>query len=437
MFVAFQWRWEFALACFAGFHPATVRGPAAVASLRTACVAGAALAVLSALASSAEAAGRTSNGFNAGEQRDIAAARNTFREQARGTLQLVVSIGQQHVTLYNNGVRVAQSPVSSGRSDHPTPTGVFSIIEKDRWHRSNLYDSAPMFFMQRLTWSGVAMHEGILPGVAASHGCIRLPREFAARMWGTTKIGVRVVIAQQEVVPQDFSHPALFTGKPPLELQPLPRPDPRPEPKPIDDRVAAIGPMEGLRPTIVFDAAPGDARPGLIMIAAPLAEPPVLAAPEVQPAPVRPAAEPPKRGPHVAVFVSRKEKKIFVRQGFAPLFELPIEIAQPEVPLGTHVFTALELKDDGAVRWNVMSMPGGARTADRPSNGKRAGREVAAMEAAVPASGAAQALERIQMPPAAIERISEILVAGSSLIISDQGLGHETGRGTDFIVLTR
>jgi hypothetical protein len=386
-----------------------------------------------------EAAGRRSNGYNAGEQRDIAAARNTFREQARGTLQLVVSIGQQHVTLYSDGVRVAQAPVSTGRSDHPTPTGVFSIIEKDRWHRSNLYDSAPMFFMQRLTWSGVAMHEGILPGVPASHGCIRLPREFAVRMWGTTKIGVRVVIAHQEVVPQDFSHPALLTAKPPLEHRPLPRPDPRPESKPIDDRVAAIGPMEGLRPTIVLDAAPGDSRPGLVMIAAPPAEPPALAAPATEPAPMKPAAEPPKRGPHVAVFVSRKDKKMFVRQGFAPLFELPIEIAQPDLPLGTHVFTALELKDDGAVRWNVMSMAGGAapRAADHAGNGKRAGREVAVMESAVPASSAAQALERIQMPPEAIERLSEILVAGSSLIISDQGLGRETGRGTDFIVLTR
>ena len=164
-----------------------------------------------------------------------------------------------------------------------------------------------------------------------------------------------------------------------------------------------------------------------------------VAAPATEPAPVASAAEPPKRGPHVAVFVSRKDKKMFVRQGFAPLFELPIEIAQPDLPLGTHVFTALELKDDGAVRWNVMSMAGGAapRAADHAGNGKRAGREVAAMESAVPASSAAQALERIQMPPEAIERLSEILVAGSSLIISDQGLGRETGRSTDFIVLTR
>jgi hypothetical protein len=419
-----------ALACFVGFGPAIVLGRPVVALARKALATGLVLAIVAACTNSAEAGRRRSNRYDVGEQRDIQAARNAFHEQARGTLQLVVSIGHQRVTLYSNGVRVAQAPVSTGRSDHPTPTGVFSVIEKDRWHRSNLYDNAPMFFMQRLTWSGVAMHEGILPGVPASHGCIRVPREFAARLWGTTKLGVRIVVAHQDVVPQDFSHPALFTGKPSLEQTP----PSTPQPKPIDNLVANAR-FEGLRPTIVLDAAPGGAPAGLIMIETP-AEPRAAAAPAVGPPPVKPAAAPPKRGPHVAVFVSRKEKKIFVRQGFAPLFELPIEIAQPEAQLGTHVFTALELKDDGAVRWNLMSMPGApAARADRPANGKRAGREI--VDLAVPPSSAALALERIKMPPEAIERIGEILVPGSSLIISDQGLGRETGRRTDFIVLTR
>jgi hypothetical protein len=413
-----------------GFGPAIVLGRPVASLARKALATGLVLAIVAACTNSAEAGRRRSNRYDVGEQRDVQAARNAFHEQARGTLQLVVSIGHQRVTLYNNGVRVAEAPVSTGRSDHPTPTGVFSVIEKDRWHRSNLYDNAPMFFMQRLTWSGVAMHEGILPGVPASHGCIRLPREFAARLWGATKLGVRIVVAYQDVVPQDFSHPALFTGKPALEQ----RPSPKPEPKPIDNLVANAR-FEGLRPTIVLDAVPGGAPAGLIMIEAP-AEPPAITGSVVEPAPVRLAAAPPKYGPHVAVFVSRKEKKIFVRQGFAPLFELPIEIAQPEVPFGTHVFTALELKDDGAVRWNLMSIPGAlAPRTERPANGRRAGREV--VDIAVPPSSAALALERIKMPPEAIERIGEILVPGSSLIISDQGLGRETGRRTDFIVLTR
>ena len=88
---------------------------------------------------------------------------------------LVVSINKQRVTLYSNGKPVAVSPVSTGTATHPTPTGVFSIIQKNRHHRSNIYSNAPMPFMQRLTWSGVALHEGKLPGYPASHGCIRLP----------------------------------------------------------------------------------------------------------------------------------------------------------------------------------------------------------------------------------------------------------------------
>ena len=119
-----------------------------------------------------------------------------FGELPKGPLQIVVSIDHQRVTLFSNGVRVAQGPVSTGVPGHPTPMGVFSVIEKDRYHRSNLYDSAPMFYMHRLTWSGVAMHEGVLPGFAASHGCIRMPTQFVSRLWQISKLGVRVVIAR-------------------------------------------------------------------------------------------------------------------------------------------------------------------------------------------------------------------------------------------------
>src|SRR4029453_5184085 len=132
------------------------------------------------------------------------AATDDVAAKAKGGLSVIISIDKQHLTLYSDGQPIAHSRVSTGVPGHPTPTGVFSVIQKDRWHRSNLYDNAPMYYMQRITWSGVAMHEGLLPGVPASHGCIRLPREFAARLWGVTKLGVRVVVAQQEVVPQDF-----------------------------------------------------------------------------------------------------------------------------------------------------------------------------------------------------------------------------------------
>ena len=136
-----------------------------------------------------------------------------FGEMPKGPLQLVVSIGTQKVTLFSNGVRVAQGPVSTGVPGHPTPMGVFSVIEKDRYHHSNIYSGAPMPFMQRITWSGVALHEGVLPGYPASHGCIRMSHDFAQKLWPVTRLGVRVIVARNELEPVEFSHPKLFTPK--------------------------------------------------------------------------------------------------------------------------------------------------------------------------------------------------------------------------------
>ena len=137
-----------------------------------------------------------------------------FGDMPKGPLQLVVSIDHQKVTLFSNGVPVAQGPVSTGVPGHPTPTGVFSIIEKDRYHHSNLYSDAPMPFMQRITWSGVALHEGVLPGYPASHGCIRMSHDFARKLWPVTKLGVRVVVARGDLAPVAFAHPKLFVPKP-------------------------------------------------------------------------------------------------------------------------------------------------------------------------------------------------------------------------------
>ena len=137
-----------------------------------------------------------------------------FGDMPKGPLQIAVNITTQKVTLYSNGVRVAQGPVSTGVPGHPTPRGVFSIIEKDRYHHSNLYSGAPMPFMQRITWSGVALHEGVLPGHPASHGCIRTSHDFAQRLWPTTKLGVRFIVSRHEVEPIDFAHSKLFVPKP-------------------------------------------------------------------------------------------------------------------------------------------------------------------------------------------------------------------------------
>jgi lipoprotein-anchoring transpeptidase ErfK/SrfK len=127
----------------------------------------------------------------------------------KGPLIIAISIGGQHLTVYDQGVAIAHSPISSGMAGHSTPMGVFSVIGKERYHRSNIYSGAPMPFMQRITWSGVALHAGALPGYPASHGCIRLPNEFAARLWGMTKLGARVIVARNDVTPVAISHARL------------------------------------------------------------------------------------------------------------------------------------------------------------------------------------------------------------------------------------
>ena len=160
----------------------------------------------------------------------------------------------------------------------------------------------------------------------------------------------------------------------------------------------------------------------------------------------RAADQPAKYRGQVAVFVSRKEKRIFVRQGFIPIFDLPVAIENPDQPLGTHVFTAMGFTDQGAgMRWNLITMaPGSPRAVEHEDSRSRRGdsrRKPKPAPQAVaetkPPSSAAEALNRIQMPQEAIERISEVLIPGSSLVVSDEGLGRETGRYTEFIVLTR
>ena len=128
----------------------------------------------------------------------------------QGPLLLAVSLAKQRAILYRNGVPIAVSTVSTGRRGHETPVGVFTILEKQVHHKSNLYDSAPMPFMQRLTWDGVALHAGKLPGYPASHGCIRLPAGFAKLLFGQTHRGMTVVVTDQPALPRVAPRAALL-----------------------------------------------------------------------------------------------------------------------------------------------------------------------------------------------------------------------------------
>ena len=357
--------------------------------------------------------------------------------KAKGLLSVIISIDKQRLTLYSDGQPIAYSRVSTGVPGHPTPTGVFSVIQKDRWHHSNIYSNAPMYFMQRITWSGVAMHEGVVPNHPASHGCIRLPGAFARQMWGITKLGVRVIITHGEVTPVAVSNERLFT----LKREPAePKGEAQaklPETTGGTSNAFELAQLSAARRdgrasnTTVLDVSKPLA-PALDAMAYALGTPRETTGPEFKPVEPKPL----KPGP-ISVFISRKEGKLYVRKGFEPVFDAPVTFADPNRPLGTHVFTALAVNDDNTtLRWNVVSMPGARPEPIKKSvKGKRV--EVPVAPVVGPASNATEALDRVTIPPDALERISELMSPGASLIISDKGLGGETGKGTDFIVLTR
>lgn len=410
-------------------------------------------------------------------------------KSVKGPYQVVIAIGPQEALLYGQDGLIGRASISTGRPDKPTPKGVFSVISKSRWHRSNIYSGAPMPWMQRITWSGVAMHEGPRPGYPASHGCIRLPRDFAVRLYHTTKVGTRVVVTRDAVAPAPIESPKLFVPKEPKE-------------KPITDLTAVVvadadsskdaakgatedamslaGPSSGSMaaddiasagkssedeasdakpsdmkssdtqssdtkaasgmpsdPPPAGDDASADAKPN--GDALPDGAKPAQAESSIVPRtillpPALPAHLARKRNGPVSVFVSLKQKKVFVRQGFDELFDMPVTITDPDRPIGTHIYTAMGLTEHGeAMRWTAISVPSSYR--HHRSRRHRHGKDTEQAKAAP--SSAAEALDRITLPPEAIERIDEMLTPGSSLIVSDNALSDETDDSTNFIVRTR
>ena len=362
-----------------------------------------------------------------------------------GPLHVVISIKQQQLTLYAGGVPVAHSQVSTGVPGHPTPQGVFSILEKRIYHESNIYSSAPMPYMQRITWSGVAMHQGVVPGHPASHGCIRLPAAFAKRMWGLTKVGARVIIAQDAVALTEISSRRLFTALPQAVAE-APREDLPAKVRFATTAVITDTPLKGsidaseseearIERMIDQAAQAGVAEPAPDDTAEHVFEK-TLAAGSAKDPMLRP-------GP-ISVYVSRKLGKLFVRKGFAEVFEAPITIERPDEPLGTHIFTALEGHRDGTMRWNVASLPTervvkpGKYLMTMTARGEKLRKElVAPTYEAQPPGDPNAALERVTFSDDVLARIAPLMTAGATLIISDLGQSIETGKGTDFIVLTR
>lgn len=480
-------------------------------------------------------------------------------------LFVVASIADQRVSVYNHHGLVARSAISTGMAGHLTPRGIFTIIGRERFHRSNIYSAAPMPFMQRVTWSGIAMHLGVVPGHPASHGCIRLPAGFAIKLWGLTKIGERIVISPQEVTPAEFAHPLLpapkmlvqteadraapALGAPPAPIGAADQPLVNPHQYAGQLKVKAAAEVEAAVKTVkemstalngkrqeaarataelkaaeagqasahakadaaaktyeaaaaaasakqqesvqaaeglkaaesndfdkamadhlakVYekaavardaaatakknaDAALADAVTKLEIAKTALAAKDTELAEAVRRLNEATAASDAatnnkkdalRRAMPVSVLVSKKDQRIYVRQGLAHLFDAPVSVRDPETPLGSHLYIATAANDDGtALKWSVVSMP--ARAAEEQGE-RRKNKTWVDEQAGMPptprrsTSTPAEALERVEITQDVRDRIAERLWTGGSLIITDQPLSGETGNdGTDLTVKVR
>ena len=228
-----------------------------------------------------------------------------------GPIIAIVSLPDQRVYVYRNGVRIAASTCSTGKLGHRTPTGVFKILQKDKNHHSSTYNNAPMPYMNRLTWSGVALHAGQLPGYPASHGCVRLPKEFAELLFGVTKLGMTVVIADDKSQPEEVTHPGMVLGEYAAR-----------EFNAVDTAIKATEYSEG------HERAP--------------------------------------KSPSVVVSSADKSIKVFDNGALAASGK--VEIQNPEKPLGERVFTLTGADDQsGTMAWQAAGVGASAKTTGEDS----------------------------------------------------------------------
>jgi hypothetical protein len=404
-------------------------------------------------------------------------------------IMAIVSLRSQRITVYDAKGWMLRAPVSSGTKGRETPAGIFSVIQKVEEHYSNLYDDAFMPHMQRITWSGIALHGGVLPGRPASHGCIRLPFDFAEQLFGATTKGMRVIVAPGDVTPVELAHPLLFQPKPGAAALAAARTAEAQEAarKAAEARTAAgtalreatqarapVRTTENLKRRAEAQLAAAETKLGsgisaeakeqaeeakaqavakiaelqlqwdvanvdlqLRLDAVTSAREAAATAEAARAAAAEAARQIARELQPVSVLISRKTQRVYVRQAFETVFESPVTIADPDRPIGTHVFTAVErMSDDANLRWSVVSLRGGSAPSGTVEPQDRArgnsGRDVE--PAPTDKDSAKAALDRIVIPQDALNRIAGI-APRSSLIVTDEPMSSETGKGTEFVVL--
>ncbi len=391
--------------------------------------------------------------------------------QGGEAIMAIVSIKSQQVTFYDADGWILRAPVSTGTTEYETPAGVFAIVQKKKDHRSNMYDDAWMPHMQRITWNGIALHGGPLPGHAASHGCVRLPFGFAERLFDKTRIGMRVIVAPDDTTPIPFSHPALLVPNAEalaaarVRAEPLARQ--AAEAARADDeakRAATIAAREaatltaslrklelskrradaelasadkaligaptdqtrmqaeGLKRRAAelgkqFDAMSAEAKQRLDVSNS--AKDAADAAEITRTDTAKAADEANLSLEPVSIYISRATQKLYVRRAthkpvrdggevFDASIEVPVNIRNPGKPIGTHVFTAMA-REGAGLRWSAVTI----------DNGDDAG----------------SALDRITIPREVLDRVAPTALPRSSIIVSDERLSSETNYRTEFVAV--
>lgn len=388
---------------------------------------------------------------------------------AEEPIQVIVSLKEQRLRVYRGGEIIEESNVSSGKRGYTTPTGIFSILHKKKRHFSNIYRGAPMPYMQRLTWTGIALHgSNSVPRRPASHGCIRLPRGFDSKLFKATEAGGHVLIAREFPEPRLVSHPTLPSPGADEQFDPL-----MDHWRILADAGGSLGPAtandvataellapvraEIARPVIetgssdeplrilisrrtqkeiatdiqrllnllgydvgAVDGIIGpDSRKAVRQFRAAYAMAPGNAIDDAFTAMLYTAAglEKPKNG------------KISVRQNFEPLFDASFAIKEPHLPLGTHLLVTSRFDANaGQTGWKAYTL----RNAIGPTSRALYGIEAEASDEVA----LADALARIDIPELLRERINARLTPGSSIAIADNGTDRYTGWKTDFAVVT-
>lgn len=362
-------------------------------------------------------------------------------------LLVSVSIDDQMLTVFRGTDPIKNSIISSGKQGHSTPTGLFSILGKRKYHKSNIYSNAPMPYMQRLTWSGIALHEsGSVPRYPASHGCVRLPRGFAKSLFSTTPRGTHVIISREAVRPSRVDHPSLFQSiksQPKLASLRLGITDYQVKlSKTVDNDQSEQAPLRIYITRTTRREKVKHLQFMLNKMGYHVGEPDGLYGPKTialvkQYQRVQGLKATGTMTDEIVKHLLSKSKiervppaMIYVRQNQTPIFEAPIELREPKKPLGTHLFltTAQSAETTGWLSVSIASKLPRSVIRDHAMEKSLAGKRIR--------MDVEDALNNVVISDDVREFIEARLNKNSSFAISDNGLGTETGAGTDFIVQT-